>query len=234
MANVTRERRWKVQVGDEETTAVFQPASTPLAGALFVCAHGAGGHLADRGMLQAAEALGGIGLGIVRFNFLYREGGSRRPDPMPRLQACFSAVVERVRREIRPPILLIGGRSMGGRAASMLAADGYACDGPLLLAYPLHPAGQSEKLRSAHLDRIPVPVLCFNGTRDSLCRQDLMEGVVRRLSPTWTMHWLRGADHGFHVTKSSGRSEAEVLAEIAKATRAWLGRLSRSRDDGGG
>src|SRR3972149_11727905 len=72
MANVTRERRWKVQVGDEETTAVFQPASPPPAGGLFVCAPGAGGHLADRGLGQAAEALGGIGLGIVRFNFLYR------------------------------------------------------------------------------------------------------------------------------------------------------------------
>jgi len=233
MADLRHQRKWKVEVGADETTALFEPAAARSSGALFVCAHGAGGHMADHGMVQVAEALQGIGLATVRFNFLYRESGGRRPDPMPRLQACFSAVVERARREIRPPVLLIGGRSMGGRAASMLAAEGYSCDGLLLLAYPLHPAGQPEKLRDAHLERIPVPVLCFNGTRDSLCRQDLMELVVRRLNPTWTMHWLDGADHGFHVTKASGRSDSDVLAEIAGASRDWLGQWPRSQDEGG-
>jgi len=122
---------------------------------------------------------------------------------------------------------------MGGRAASMLAADGFPCDGLLLLAYPLHPAGQPEKLRDAHLDRILVPVLCLNGARDSLCRQDLMEGVVRRLRPTWTMHWLDGADHGFHVTKASGRSDSDILAEIAQASRAWLEQWPRDQEKPG-
>jgi predicted alpha/beta-hydrolase family hydrolase len=227
MTFTDRERRWKVRVGADETSAVFQPASAPGSGAVFVCAHGAGGHLADRSMVQLAEALTRAGLGVVRFNFVYREKESRRPDPMPRLQAAFSAVVEQARREISPPLLLIGGRSMGGRAGSMLAAEGYPCDGLLLLAYPLHPAGQPGKLRAAHLERISVPVLCFSGTRDSLCRQDLMQGVVRRLGSNWTMHWLEGADHGFHVTKSSGRSDVEILAEVAVASREWLASWSR-------
>ncbi len=218
------EHRWKVMVGAEETTALFEPAAAS-SGALYVCAHGAGGHMADRSMGQVAEALRGIGLDIVRFNFLYREKGGRRPDPMPRLQECFLAVVDRARQEADATILLLGGRSMGGRAASMLAADGTACDGLLLLAYPLHPAGQPEKLRDAHLARISVPVLCFNGTRDSLCRRDLMEDVLRRLGRTWTMHWLNGADHGFHVLKSSGRSDADVLTEVAEASRDWLSRI---------
>jgi len=233
MTDVSHAREWKVEVGAEQTTAIFEPAAAPLSGTVFVFAHGAGGHMADRGMVQVAEALQGIGLGTVRFNFLYRESGGRRPDPMPRLQACLSSVVERTRRELRPPLLLIGGRSMGGRAASMLAADGYSCDGLLLLAYPLHPAGQPEKLRDAHLERIPIPVLCFNGTRDSLCRQDLMKNVVRRLSPTWTMHWLDGADHGFHVTKASGRSDSDILAEIAQASRDWLGQWPRDQEAAG-
>jgi predicted alpha/beta-hydrolase family hydrolase len=233
LKDTSREQRWTVKVGAEETTALFQPAAAPLTGALFVCAHGAGGQLADRGMTQVAEVLSGIGLSVVRFNFLYREAGSRRPDPMPRLQACFAAVVERVRDEIHPELLLMGGRSMGGRAATMLAAEGYPCDGLLLLAYPLHPAGQPEKLRAAHLERIPVPVLCLNGTRDSLCRRDLMDGVVGRLRKTWTMHWLEGADHGFHVLKSSGRSDGEILAEAAEASRDWVGSLRRERNSGG-
>ncbi len=111
---------------------------------------------------------------------------------------------------------------MGGRAASMLAADGFACDRMLLLAYPLHPAGEPAKLRDAHLSRIVVPVLCFNGTRDSLCRRDLMDAVVARLGGNFRMHWLEGADHSFHVTKASGRTDADVLDEIGTTTRAWL------------
>ena len=118
--------------------------------------------------------------------------------------------------------LVIGGRSMGGRVASMLAADGFVCDGLLMFAYPLHPAGDPERLRSAHLARISAPTLCFNGTRDSLCRRDLMEAAVSPLAPRWTMHWLEGADHGFHLPRSAGRSEAEVLTEIEQATRRWL------------
>ena len=112
---------------------------------------------------------------------------------------------------------------MGGRAASMLAAGGFACDGLILLAYPLHPAGQPTKLRDAHLADIEAPVVCFNGTRDTLCHRDLMETVLARLPETWTMHWLEGADHSFHVLKSSGRTEADVLAEIGRRTSAWLG-----------
>jgi predicted alpha/beta-hydrolase family hydrolase len=76
-------------------------------------------------------------------------------------------------------------------------------------------------------------VLCLNGTRDSLCRRDLMDGVVGRLRKTWTMHWLEGADHGFHVLKSSGRSDGEILAEAAEASRDWVGSLRRERNSGG-
>jgi predicted alpha/beta-hydrolase family hydrolase len=213
---------WRVRVGGEETSAIFEPALASASGALFVCAHGAGGHMADRGMLALAEQLRGCGLHVVRFNFLYREKGTGRPDPMPRLKECIAAVASHARREVGPQALLLGGRSMGGRAASMLAADGFPCDGLLLFAYPLHPAGKPEELRDAHLARIRVPVLCLNGTRDALCRRDLMERVVGRLTERWTMHWLEGADHGFHVLKTSGRSDGEVLSEIAEACNTWV------------
>jgi len=121
--------------------------------------------------------------------------------------------------------VVIGGRSMGGRVASMMAADGYPCDGLLLLAYPLHPAGQPERLRAAHLPRIGVPTLCFNGTRDRLCSRDLMEAAVAPLGRRWTMHWLEDADHGFQVPRSAGKTEADVLTEIGTITRDWLDRL---------
>jgi len=102
----------------------------------------------------------------------------------------------------------------------MLAADGFPCDGLLLLAYPLHPAGRPEELAATRTSRKSrCRFLCLNGTRDALCRRDLMEGVVGRLTDRWTMHWLEGADHSFRVLKGSGRSDAEVLGEIAEALR---------------
>jgi uncharacterized protein len=172
-------------------------------------------------MLAVAKTLEASGLEVVRFNFPYRDKGSRRPDPMPVLKATIAAVVARVREERSPGRLLIGGRSMGGRAASMLAAEGFECDGLLLLAYPLHPAGQPDKLRDAHLAKIAVPVLCLNGTRDALCRRDLMERATAGLR-SWTLHWLEGADHSFRVLKSSGRTDADVLEEIGEASERWL------------
>ncbi len=218
---------WRVRVGEEETSAVFEPALASAGGGLFVFAHGAGGHMADRGVLGVSEALRARGLHVVRFNFPYREKGSSHPDTMPRLKECVAAVAAHARREVGPETLILGGRSMGGRVASMLAADGFPCDGLLLLAYPLHPAGKPEELRDAHLAKIEVPVLCLNGTRDALCRRDLMEGVVGRLTDRWTMHWLEGADHSFRVPKSSDRSDAEVLGEIAEACAAWASGLRR-------
>ena len=105
----------------------------------------------------------------------------------------------------------------------MMAADGYAADGLLLLAYPLHPAGQPEKLRDAHLPKIRMPVLAFSGTRDPLCTRDLMEVALKTVTAPWDMRWIEGADHSFHVLKSSGTNDAAVMELIASsAPRGWL------------
>ncbi len=221
---------WKVAVGGEQTSAIYEPATSGADAALFVCAHGAGGNMLDRGMTTTAAALRANGLGVVRFNFLYKEKKSGRPDPMPRLIATTRAVIAHAQDELasRPSRLVIGGRSMGGRAASMLAAEGFDASGLLLLAYPLHPAGQPEKLRDAHLGAIRIPVLCFNGTRDALCTPDLMErALAQRTAPSapWDMQWIDGADHMFHVLKSSGRTDAEVMAQIGRTAGAWAAKL---------
>jgi predicted alpha/beta-hydrolase family hydrolase len=213
---------FRVDVGADATTADVDRAATGNASAVFVCAHGAGGNMSDRGMLSVAKTLREQGMDVVRFNFLYKEKRIGRPDPMPVLKKTIQAVVAQVREMMHPRVLIIGGRSMGGRAASMLAAEGFRCDGLLLLAYPLHPAGKPEQLRDTHLPAIEVPVLCLSGTRDALCRRDLMDAVLGRVGPNWTMHWLEGADHSFRVLKSSGRTDAEVLSEIGDASHAWL------------
>jgi uncharacterized protein len=220
---------WRIAVEGRETSAIYEPTTASESRGLFVCAHGAGGNINDRGTLAAAKLMRDRGLDVVRFNFLYKEKGSGRPDPMPLLKSCYAAVVEHIRKEVSPSRLIIGGRSMGGRTATMLAADGFECDGLLLLAYPLHPEGKPEQLRDAHLPSITAPVLCFNGTRDGLCRKDLMEAVVARLGPNFQMHWLEGADHMFHVLKSSGRNDAAVLKEVGDVTTAWLDGLPNPR-----
>jgi predicted alpha/beta-hydrolase family hydrolase len=214
-------QEWRVKVGEAETSAVYEPASGDER-AVFVCAHGAGGSMNDRSMLKLAEVLRARGLSVVRFNFLYKEKKSSRPDQMPRLQECFSAVVDHTRREVKPKRLIIGGRSMGGRAASMMAAEDFDCDALMLFAYPLHPPGQPEKLRDAHLQSIEVPVLCFNGTRDAFCTKSLMEKALDSVTTDWQMHWIDGADHSFHVPKSSGRTDADVMAEVGSVTSDWL------------
>ena len=222
------EIRWTIPVGDATTTAIYEPASSS-APATLILGHGAGGNMHGTGMQSLADALRVRGLNIVRFNFLYSERKSRRPDPMPKVQECFARVVEHVKSELGLSDVFIGGRSMGGRAASMMAADGFDCAGLVLFAYPLHPPGQPAKLRDAHLPRITAPVLCFNGTRDTFCTPSLMEQALRTVKADWTMHWIEGADHSFHVLKSSGRTGAMVMEEVASTTEAWVQRVSKRR-----
>ena len=218
---------WRVAVDGEETSALYEPANGNQR-AVFVAAHGAGGNMMDRSMAAVSSTMRGRGFGVVRFNFLYKEKKSGRPDPMPKLMRTFTAVVDRVRAELGSELnrLVIGGRSMGGRAGSMLAAEGFSANGLLLLAYPLHPPGKLEQLRDAHLPRITMPVLCFNGTRDPFCTPDIMRRVLATVRTRWEMHWLEGADHSFHVLKSSGRTDAEVLAEGGDVSDRWLTGIS--------
>ena len=216
--------RWTVSIGDSATSAIYQPAAD-AGKAVLVLGHGAGSHMEHGTVAALAEEFARRGIDVVRFNFLYRERGQNGPDRMPRLMECFTAVVATARERVRPQRLFIGGHSMGGRTASMLAADGFEADGAILLAYPLHPAGKPDQLRDAHLPQITMPALCLNGTRDDLCTRELMDGVIERLPSTFIMHWLEAADHSFHVLKRSGRTDADVLAEIGDAATAWIDRL---------
>jgi len=220
-----REATWTIPVGDRETRAVFEPASEALDDVVLVLAHGAGSDMEHRSTVDLAAALRAHGVHTVRFNFLYRTAGKGPPDPMPRLVDCYRAVVRTVQRELAPTRLLLGGRSLGGRTATMLEAetsDGTSCDGLVLFAYPLHPPGKPDKLRDAHLADIAVPALLLSGTRDTFCTPELMRAVLARLPATWTLHWIEGADHGFHVLKRSGRTGADVLDETGGVVRAWI------------
>ena len=185
---------WRVAVGAEETSAIFEPATADPSRGLFVMAHGAGGSIGDRSILAAAKLFRSIGLDVVRFNFLYKEKGKGGPDRMPVLEETFKAVVQHAREKTGTKRVYIGGRSMGGRAGSMIASTGFECDGLILLAYPLHAPGKQDQLRDAHLPLISQPVICFNGTRDTFMNPEIMQRVLKGLGDNWTMHWLEGAE----------------------------------------
>jgi predicted alpha/beta-hydrolase family hydrolase len=190
---------------------------------VVVLAHGAGNDMTAPLLVAVADGLARHGFPTVRFNFPYKERRGRAPDPAPVLERCYRSVLAQVRADpaLRARRLVIGGKSLGGRMASHLAAAGEAVDGLLFLGYPLHPAGKPVQLRSAHLARIRAPMLFLAGTRDALCRLDLLRKALAGL-PNATVHVVDDGDHSFAVRKRSGRDPAAVLDEILAASVTWL------------
>lgn len=203
-----------------------------------VLAHGAGSDLTNPLLRAVARGLAGHGHPVAVFNFGYAEVGRRRPDPPVRLERAFRDVISAVRERFGGRPLVIGGRSMGGRIATRLAADGCDCAGVLLLGYPLHPrprAGEpvaTGKLRTGHWPRLRVPALFVQGERDALCDLDVFEAerAAHLDVGNAELHVVAGGDHGFDVRKRDGRTVAEVHEEIVDVASAWLAKLPSSRD----
>lgn len=189
----------------------------PARGKTFlVLGHGAGGNMHTPGLVRYAEAMTARGVGVVRFNFPYAEARRKAPDPQSRLVACYRDVADQVQADAAH--LYLGGRSMGGRIASHVVAEGFPADGLIFLSYPLHPPGQPERLRTSHLKKIAVPMLFLQGSRDAFARLDLLRAAVEAL-PEATLHLIEGADHGLGV---KDRDPDEVTREMVDATLRWL------------
>jgi predicted alpha/beta-hydrolase family hydrolase len=190
----------------------------------LLLAHGAGIDMHNPFLSFVHARVSQRGLLTVKFNFPYKELGRKAPDPMPRLEATWRVVVDALRQdpELAPNRLFLGGKSMGGRVASHLAAQGLACDGLVFLGYPLHPAGKPERLRAEHLARVACPMLFVQGTRDPLCDLSLLESVLSSLGGRATLRRIEGGDHSFKVLKRQGRAEQAVWAEVVEVVAAWL------------
>lgn len=193
------------------------PAS---AGLTFAFAHGAGAPMDTPFMAFFAETLAARGWRVVRFEFPYmarrRDDGKKRPpDRLPVLLDCWRAVIG----ELGPGKLVIGGKSMGGRMASLIAAEtgvrGLAC-----LGYPFHPAGKPERLRTEHLAALAVPTLILQGSRDSLGTREEVAGYG--LSAAIRLHWAEDGDHDLKPRKASGRSREQNWAEAVTALDGFL------------
>jgi predicted alpha/beta-hydrolase family hydrolase len=202
-------------------------ASGSLHGAgttVVVLGHGAGGTRRNPMLVALAEALAGSGRIVLLYNFPYADRSLRRPDPPAVLEATTRAVAALALEATGAKRIVHGGRSMGGRIASQVVAAGERADGLAFLAYPLHPPGQFEKRREAHLPKVEAPMLYVQGTRDAFAREDLLLALMEKLGPRAELHRVAEADHSFGVLKRSGRTPADVQAEVRDALLAWLDR----------
>jgi predicted alpha/beta-hydrolase family hydrolase len=185
----------------------------------IVLGHGAGGGMNSEFMKVAAAGLAARGLRVVRFNFPYMEQGRKSPDKAPILEGTFVAVAEHLGT---PDPLFLGGKSMGGRIASMATAEGLECSGLVFHGYPLHPPGRPDRIRKDHLMKIEVPMLFIEGTRDPFCPLETLEAVRRELSLRFDLVVIDDGDHSFKVRKSSGRSTPDAWAEVIDVTADWV------------
>ena len=207
------------------TAAIATPeAPTPGAPGVLL-GHGAGSDYQEALLVAVARGLTARGHLTCRFNFPYREHGRRMPDRGPALEAAVCAVAEELRSTTRPPVetLVVGGKSMGGRIASQAVAHGeLECQGLLFLSYPLHPPGKLDRLRTAHLGQIDVPMLFVSGTRDPLAKLDLLETAVADLGDRAHLHLIPDGDHSLEILKRTGRLQEDVYEEVVDTTAQWL------------
>ena len=202
----------QITVNDRNLAAIKVLPDGQESGCVLVYAPGAGSNLHDPFGRYLAQHLADSGVSTVRFQFPYMEDGKRRPDPPRVLEETWREVIRTVRSTSGS--FVIGGRSMGGRIASQVVAQGTAVDGLDLFAYPLHPPSNPETRRDGHLPDINVPVLFCSGTRESFATAEELAAAASK-STKAVIHQLEGTDHGFAVLKSSGRTRSEVWTEAA-------------------
>lgn len=190
-----------------------------------VLAPGAGAPMTHEFMEVVAAGLVTRGNRVCRFDFLYTQAGRKAPDKQPVLEATFRAVLDGLAGERRGKHLVAGGKSMGGRIASHVAAAGADVDALLFLGYPLHPPGRPERLRDEHLYDVMVPMLFVEGDRDPFCPLDTLEDVRKKLRAPSEVAVIAGGDHSFRVRKSSGRSTPQAWDEVVERSAAWVGGL---------
>jgi predicted alpha/beta-hydrolase family hydrolase len=175
-------------------------------------------------MEAAAQRLADRGIATFRYQFPYVEQGRKRPDYQPILLKTVRSAVAEASALAKGLPIYAGGKSMGGRMTSLATAQEPlpGVRGLVFFGFPLHPAGKPGVERAEHLTRVALPMLFLQGTRDKLAELELLTPICGELPDTATLERIEGADHGFHVLKRSGRTDDEVLDELADRTRAWI------------
>jgi predicted alpha/beta-hydrolase family hydrolase len=205
--------------GERLDALLLRPEGARL---LYVLAHGAGAGMRHAWLQRMAEALAGEGVATFRYQFPYMQAGRKRIDPPEVLHAAVRAAVTAARDAAPDLPVIAGGKSFGGRMTTQAQAESPlpGARGIALLGFPLHPAGKPSVNRAEHLPRADVPLLFLQGTRDELADLSLLRPIVEKL-PRAHLRVIDGADHSFHVLKRSGRTDGDVLRELAQAVAEW-------------
>ena len=219
----------KLNADESVTATAYRAAAGEGLGATLLLGHGAGADQASDFMMSFARGLAARGVEVVTFNFLYTERGRKAPDRQERLEACYRAVAEAVRKKLNGNRLFIGGKSMGGRIASQVAAGIEDLTGLVFLGYPLHPPGKPDQLRAAHLATLHKPMLFVQGERDPFGTPAELRPVLRKLKPAAELYAIEGGDHSFAVPKRSGRTREEIYSAAQDEIARWM-----QKEKGGG
>jgi uncharacterized protein len=213
----------KIAVDDATTVAGLLQAPAN-ARACYVLAHGAGAGMTHPFMAAVAAELAPRGIATLRYQFVYMERGSKRPDPPPVAHAAVRAAVAAAHRLLPDLPLIAGGKSFGGRMTSQAQAKAPLPDvhGLAFLGFPLHPAGKPSADRAEHLFDVKIPMLFLQGTRDNLAMLAELEPLCRALGPRATLKLFDDADHSFHVPARTGRNDAQVRGALLDALAAWI------------
>jgi predicted alpha/beta-hydrolase family hydrolase len=210
----------------QHVTGLIYPAKAKVrAGITLILGHGAGAGQTHSFMVSFATELAARGIDVVTFNFSYTEHGRHVPDKNDKLEECYRAVIETVRnhKKLTQNKLAIGGKSMGGRIASQVAASGAGdLAGLVFLGYPLHPPGNPEKLRSKHLPDIKAPILFVQGSRDSFGTPDELRPIIKNMKTRAKLYVVESGDHSFKVPKSAGVTQEEVYRTVIDEIARWL------------
>ena len=196
--------------------------------ALLALAHGAGAGMRHHFMEDVADKFSGLGIATLRYQFLYMEKGIKRPDNEALLTATVRAAIAAAHEQSPGLPLFAGGKSMGGRMTSIAAANGSleGVRGLVFFGFPLHAAGRPGAERGKHLFKVSTPMLFLQGSRDTLADLRLLEPVCKGLGKKAELFVVEGGDHSFHMLKSSGRSDDQVLDEIVSKAAAWMKALA--------
>lgn len=210
--------------GATTTALVYSDGSGPSL-ATLILGHGAGAGQRSAFLVDVARALAARGIETITFNFPYTEARRRIPDRPPILEACYRAVVAQVRDRIgaaRP--LFIGGKSMGGRIATQIAAadPSLPIDGIVVLGYPLHPPGKPDQRRDKHLAAITRRMLIVQGSRDSFGTPPEFESIVRETRDRFTLHVAAGGDHSFKLSRRDPRAQAALFEDVQRTIVSWM------------
>jgi uncharacterized protein len=229
--------RFEIPVDPAERVSglIYPAAARARAGVTLLLAHGAGAAQTSAFMVRFATGLAARGIDAATFNFSYTEHGRRLPDPNQKLEACYRAAIAatRAHESLRRNRLAIGGKSMGGRIASQVAAAGGAgaagapgVSALVLLTYPLHPPGKPQQLRAKHLPAIAAPMLFVQGSRDAFGTPEELRKILAELTAPVALHVVEGGDHSFKVPKRAAIAQEAVYDAVLDRIAGWLREIS--------